>query len=141
MNCIKQQLKANYRTAAKFSFWAGISDSACPLLNTETGCKSLKPPTSTTGHQQWPLFKQIRLVQNMRTVLGSQEFADWLIKLGNGILPKTPRLNNPELIKIPPDFLYMDTNMIEHDFGHPTQLLDDGVADQIYNRAILCPKK
>ena len=77
----------------------------------------------------------------MRTVLGSQEFADWLIKLGNGILPKTPRLNNPELIEIPPDFLYMDTNMIEHDFGHPTQLLDDGVADQIYNRAILCPKK
>jgi hypothetical protein len=34
---------------AKFSFLAAISDSACPLLKTETGFLSLKPPSSTTG--------------------------------------------------------------------------------------------
>jgi hypothetical protein len=88
----------------------------------------------------WPLFRQIQLVQNMRTVPGSQEFTDWLINLGNGTLPETPRLNNQELIEIPPDFLDMQTNIMEHVFGHPSQLLDDGVADRICNRAILCPK-
>jgi hypothetical protein len=35
----------------------------------------------------------------------------------------------------------MDTNMIEHVFGHPTQLLDDKIAEQISNLAILCSKK
>ena len=34
----------------------------------------------------------------------------------------------------------MNTNMIEHVFGHPTQLLDDGVTEQISNRPILYPK-
>ncbi len=60
--------------------------------------------------------------------------------LGNGTLPQTPRLNDPELIEIPPDFLHMDTNMIEHIFGHPTQLLVEGVAERICNRSILFPK-
>nr|CAH0107953.1 unnamed protein product [Daphnia galeata] len=92
------------------------------------------------NNRTWPLFKQIRLVQNMRTVPGSQEFANWLINLGNGTRPQTPKLNDPDLIEIPPDFLHMDTNMIEHVFGHPTQLLDEGVSEQISNRAILCPK-
>jgi hypothetical protein len=95
---------------------------------------------SIINNATWPLFKQIRLVQNMRTVPGSQQFADWLINLGNGTLPQTPKLKDQDLIEIPPDFLHMDTNMIEHVFGHPTQLLDEGVSEQISNRAILCPK-
>jgi ATP-dependent DNA helicase PIF1 len=41
---------------------------------------------SIINNRTWPLFKQIRLVQNMRTVPGSQEFANWLINLGNGTL-------------------------------------------------------
>ena len=44
-NCFKQR----WRKVAKFSFLAAISDSACPLLKTETGFLSLKPPSSTTG--------------------------------------------------------------------------------------------
>ncbi|KZR95577.1 ATP-dependent Helicase-like protein, partial [Daphnia magna] len=40
----------------------------------------------------WPLFRQLRLVQNMRTADGSQDFADWLIQLGNGSLAQIPRL-------------------------------------------------
>jgi nucleoside-triphosphatase THEP1 len=35
----------------------------------------------------WPRFNQLKLHENMRTVAGSQEHADWLIKLGNGTLP------------------------------------------------------
>ena len=37
----------------------------------------------------WPLFKQLKLTQNIRTEAGNQEHADWLIRLGNGTLPTT----------------------------------------------------
>ncbi|XP_045031967.1 ATP-dependent DNA helicase pif1-like [Daphnia magna] len=42
----------------------------------------------------WPHFHELRLVQNMRTTAGSQDYADWLIELGNGIRPQILRLNN-----------------------------------------------
>jgi hypothetical protein len=48
----------------------------------------------------WPLFRQLQLVQNMRTAACSQEYADWLIQLGNGSLPSIPTPNDPELIQI-----------------------------------------
>ncbi|XP_045033918.1 ATP-dependent DNA helicase pif1-like [Daphnia magna] len=88
----------------------------------------------------WPNFHQLRLVQNMRTTAGSQDYADWLIELGNGILPQIPRLNNPDVIEIPQDFLNIQRNLVEHVFGDPSDLLQDGVVDSISNRAILCPK-
>ena len=88
----------------------------------------------------WPLFRQLRLVQNMRTTQGSQEYADWLIQLGNGTLPQLPSLNDPELIEIPPDFLDVPSNLVDHVFGHPSKLLNPGVAEKITTRAILCPK-
>ena len=65
----------------------------------------------------WPLFRQLRLVQNMRTAADSQDYAEWLIKLGNGTLEVEPRLKNQNLIE-------MQTNLIEHVFGHPSQLLN-----------------
>jgi len=88
----------------------------------------------------WPLFRQLRLVQNMRTTQGSQEYADWLIQLGNGTLPQLPSLNDPELIEIPSDFLDVPFNLVHHVFGHPSQLLNPEVAEKISTRAILCPK-
>ncbi|XP_057376187.1 uncharacterized protein LOC130697273 [Daphnia carinata] len=88
----------------------------------------------------WHLFRQLRLVQNMRTEASSQDFADWLIRLGDGSLQQTPRLNDPELIEIPQDFLNIRTTLIEHVFGNPSDLLNEGVTEQICNRAILCPK-
>ena len=36
----------------------------------------------------WCHFHQLKLHQNMRTMAGSQEHADWLIALGNGTLPR-----------------------------------------------------
>lgn len=91
-------------------------------------------------HETWPLFRQLRLVQNMRTAAGSQDYADWLMQLGNGTLPSIPTLNDPELIEIPQDFLDLPTDLIDHVFGHPSQLLKPGVAETISSRAILCPK-
>ncbi|KZS19466.1 ATP-dependent DNA helicase PIF1 [Daphnia magna] len=76
-----------------------------------------------------PLFRQLRLVQNMAD--GSQDFADRLIQLGNGSLAPTPRLNDPDLIKIPQDLLNIRTNLIENVFGDPTDLLNEGVKEQI----------
>jgi len=88
----------------------------------------------------WPLFRPLGLTQNMRTAVGSQDYADWLIRLGNGTLPQVPRLNDPDLIEIPADFFNVRMNLIEHVFGNPVNLLDDTVTQQICNRAILCPK-
>jgi ATP-dependent DNA helicase PIF1 len=76
----------------------------------------------------------------MRTADGSQDYADWIIQLGNGTLPQTPSLNDPDLIEIPAEFLDLPTNLIEHVFGHPSLLLDPETANQISSRAILCPK-
>ncbi|XP_046655037.1 uncharacterized protein LOC124348808 [Daphnia pulicaria] len=88
----------------------------------------------------WPLFRHLRLTQNMRTVAGNQDYADWLIQLGNGTLPTIPRLNNPDLIEIPAEFLDFGRNLIEYVFGVPSLLLDPEVSQQICSRAILCPK-
>ncbi len=68
------------------------------------------------------------------------EYADWLIQLGNGTLPQIPSLNDPELIEIPPDFLDVPSNLVDHVFGHPSQLLNPELAEKISTRAILCPK-
>ncbi|XP_045031637.1 ATP-dependent DNA helicase pif1-like [Daphnia magna] len=93
-----------------------------------------------TNNATWPLFRQLQLVQNMRTADGSQDFADWLIQLGNGSLAQTPRLNDPDLIEIPQDLLNIRTNLIEHVFGDPSDLLNESIREQVCNRAILCPK-
>ncbi|XP_045029055.1 ATP-dependent DNA helicase PIF1-like [Daphnia magna] len=88
----------------------------------------------------WPHFHELRLVQNMHTTAGSQDYADWLIELGNGTLPQIPRLNNPDVIEIPQDFLKIKRYLVEHVVGDPSDLLQDGVVDSISNQAILCPK-
>jgi ATP-dependent DNA helicase PIF1 len=51
-----------------------------------------------------------------------------------------PQRSTPELIEIPQDFLELPTNLIDHVFGHPSQLLNPEVAETISSRAILCPK-
>ena len=102
----------------------------------------------------WLRFRQLRLVENMRTAEGSQEYADWPIQLGNGTLP-TPTNLCLDTIQIPSDFFISKefeeslpvtkedpkTNaLIHHVFGDPENLLKENVAKEISNRAILCPK-
>ncbi|XP_046632783.1 uncharacterized protein LOC124312311 [Daphnia pulicaria] len=92
------------------------------------------------NNDTWPQFRQLRLTQNMRTVAGSQDYADWLIQLGNGTLPTHPKLNIPDMIEIPKEFFNYNRSLVEHVFGDPAQLLDPVVSQQICSRAILCPK-
>jgi ATP-dependent DNA helicase PIF1 len=90
----------------------------------------------------------------MRTTAGSQEYANWLIELGNGTLPTTGNLSS-NVIEIPPDFLITEENaesftgddqdprisaLIHHVFGDPKHLLDQDVSEEVNSRAILCPK-
>ncbi|GFY64708.1 ATP-dependent DNA helicase [Trichonephila inaurata madagascariensis] len=39
----------------------------------------------------WSSFKQFIFIRNMRTEPHEQDFASWLLHLGNGILKKTPK--------------------------------------------------
>jgi ATP-dependent DNA helicase PIF1 len=90
----------------------------------------------------WSSFQILRLEENMRTTRGSQEFANWLIQLGNGTLPTHPNLG-PDIIEIPSDFLLQGNNqesLIHHVFGKPEDLLLAENEEVISNRAILCPK-
>ena len=77
----------------------------------------------------------------MRTIANSQDFADWLIKLGNGSFPPTPGLG-PDAIEIPPEFLLRrgQGSLINHVFADPTRLLEPEGQERIGKGAILCPK-
>ncbi|KAI9557208.1 hypothetical protein GHT06_017025 [Daphnia sinensis] len=109
-----------------------------PVVRHENRVKHIKATVIKIA--TWPLFRQLRLVQNMRTADGIQDFADWLIQLGNGSLAQTPRLIYPDLIEIPQDFLNIRTNLIEHILGDSSDPLNKGFREQICNRTILCPK-
>ena len=50
----------------------------------------------------WPLFRTVRLVQNMRAAAGEQDFAAWLLQLGEGRLPQ----GADGLIELPADCLH-----------------------------------
>jgi hypothetical protein len=76
------------------------------------------------NNDTWPQFRQLRLTQNMRTVAGSQYYADWIIHSGNGVLPTYPKLNIPDIIEIPKEFFNYNRSLVEHVFGDPAQLLD-----------------
>jgi ATP-dependent DNA helicase PIF1 len=92
----------------------------------------------------------------MRTTAGSQEYANWLIELGNGTLPTTANLSS-DVVEILPDFLITEENakslniteddqdprinaLIHHVFGDPKHLLDQDISEEVNSRAILCPK-
>ena len=48
----------------------------------------------------WPLFRQHQLIQNMCTRPGEQEFARWLIQLGNGTLKADIDTGVADIVKI-----------------------------------------
>ncbi|XP_046452737.1 uncharacterized protein LOC124200510 [Daphnia pulex] len=104
--------------------------------------------------ESWSTFRHIRLTENMRTTAGSQEYANWLIELGNGTLPTTGNLSS-NVVEIPPYFLITEENaesftgddqdprisaLIHHVFGDPKHLLDQDFSEEVNSRAILCPK-
>ena len=80
----------------------------------------------------WPCFKIIHLHQNMRTGPGEEDFAKWLLKLGNGELPS----NSEEEIELP-QCCISNGNLIDEIFGREISIDD---VSTLCNRAILCPK-
>ena len=77
----------------------------------------------------WPLFEQHRLTRNMRTLHGEDEFAAWLLQLGNRELNDTTV--QPETIEILPECV-CDDDLIDEVFSTSHSYLQD--------RVILSPK-
>ena len=77
----------------------------------------------------------------MRTIANSQDFADWLIKLGNGSFPPTPGLG-PDAIEIPPEFLLRrgQGSLINHVFADPTRLLEPEGQERIKRAQFFAPR-
>ena len=75
----------------------------------------------------WHHFKIIKLTKNMRANQDQQEFAEWVLQVGNG---KLMSINN-NLIEIPPKCIVSD-NIIDSVFDDPTC--------DMTKRVILTPK-
>lgn len=82
--------------------------------------------------QLWRHFEHLKLTTNMRSE-GQQEHNNWLLKVGEGIIPRVPSLSNPDLIRIPPQMIE-NGSLIDAIFGeHPAELNDE----QLSNRTIV----
>jgi hypothetical protein len=80
----------------------------------------------------WPLFKIVKLKRNMRTGEDQQDFARWLLELGNGTLP-CENVAVPNLIEIPHDCNIVHEDIIDEVF---TDMTDPKA---ITNTVILTP--
>ena len=83
----------------------------------------------------WPLFKVTKLTKNMRADDDQQEFARWLLKLGDGTL-HCDGVSMPDLIQIPPQCHIAEHDIVDQVFS------DDVMSDPIAlaNTVILTPK-
>lgn len=86
---------------------------------------------SLKSSELWSHFKTIRLTKNMRTEAGQENFAEWLIELGNGRLPAD---DNNE-IELPSECI-SNGNLAEEIFGKYISLAD---VHNLCDKAILCP--
>ena len=80
----------------------------------------------------WPLFRQFSLSRNMRALNDSSNFAEWVLKLGNGQLP----IDSDGRIEVPKECI--SSGDIIHDIFGSSIDIDD--VDDICDRIILCPK-
>jgi PIF1-like helicase/Helitron helicase-like domain at N-terminus len=72
----------------------------------------------------WSHFRVLKLTQNMRAGPGEQEFAQWLLEVGNG--------NTGPSLAVPQECLPTRESIIDNVFQNPEQLMSG-------KRAILCP--
>nr|XP_012152737.1 PREDICTED: uncharacterized protein LOC105664139 [Megachile rotundata] len=79
----------------------------------------------------WPHFKIIHLTQNMRIGPGQQDFADYLLTIGNG----SANVPDTDITSIPADLLF---------HGSPQDLIhwvyDNNLAQPNPDHALLCPR-
>jgi hypothetical protein len=86
---------------------------------------------SLKSSELWPYFKVTRLHQNMRTGSGEEEFAEWLLKLGNGELP-----SNWDVEFGLRRYCILDSNLVNEIFGPQTSIENVSAP---WNKTILCP--
>lgn len=79
----------------------------------------------------WPLFEIVRLKCNMRAI-DDEEFAEWLLKVGNGKITE----NEDGKIELP-RYMQSDGRLVEEIYG---DTLKNNDVSKISKRAILCPK-
>ena len=112
------------------------------MLRDITGIENIPPGRifPTTKHclksimePDWSVFKVFKLTENMRAGADQQEFADWLLALGNGELmcehPEMP----PSTIELPPQVNVVNDNIIDEVFS------DVSHAEVISSTVILNP--
>jgi ATP-dependent DNA helicase PIF1 len=83
----------------------------------------------------WRFFEQTALTQNMRALSSEIEFADWLLRIGEG---REPTIDNDSLVHLP-DQCMLDNQQEIIDFVFGRGQIDPEVLSN-QNRAILCPK-
>jgi len=82
----------------------------------------------------WRYFQSFKLETNHRLEADDLQYAQWLLDLGNGVLPTTALLS-PDTIKLPTDII---SENIANDI-----FLNRILPDEVYglkDQAILCPK-
>ena len=80
----------------------------------------------------WQYFQQIKLMQNMRTNNGEQEFSKWLLELGNGTLIADLDPPMSDIIEIP-DLCIVRESIVYELFANIT-------SEERCRRVILSPK-
>ncbi|GBM45495.1 hypothetical protein AVEN_210227-1 [Araneus ventricosus] len=81
----------------------------------------------------WSTFKQFSLVRNMRTEPDEQDFAYWLLHLGNGSLTNNCQLGE-DIVEIPSECVVRDS-IVDEIFGSSVTDMEN-----LSEKAILCPK-
>lgn len=65
----------------------------------------------------WPLMQVHTLTRNMRAGIGEADFAQWLLRLGNGTLKSTKPDAPPDTIDIPRDCVIVQGSIVDSVFG------------------------
>ena len=80
----------------------------------------------------WPLFTKVHLKKNMRAHADQQEFASWLLKLGDNKLQSIEPTAPQGSVDIPSNVNIITTDIVQ-------EVFPDLDADDLAQRAIVCP--
>lgn len=85
--------------------------------------------------KHWHLFKQLKLIINMRALQDTNNYAEWLLRLGKGNLDKVA--DQPDdIIEIPASMMLKNnSSLITEVFGKDLAIIDRNI---ITSSAILC---
>ena len=113
-------------------FKGGDFRQCLPVLRRSNKCKIIE--STIKNSKNWRRFKHLSLTKNIRAQTESIQFTDWLIKLGNGCLPKIDNICDGT-VNIPNKYLSDDINsLITDTFGENIEINNAIVTESV----ILC---